>query len=61
MTGQPPGWQRSGAVGAGEQSYWDGSAWTARRRWHNNAWVDLPVEATAPAGTEPGTSADSTT
>jgi hypothetical protein len=61
MTGQPPGWQRSGAVGAGEQSYWDGSAWTARRRWQSNAWVDLPLEATAPVGTEPETSAESTT
>ena len=39
-----PGWFRSGMVGAGEQSYWDGSAWTARRRWLNNAWVDLPME-----------------
>ena len=24
LEGQPPGWHRSGAVGAGEQSYWDG-------------------------------------
>ncbi len=38
-----PGWYRSGALGAGEQSYWDGSAWTARRRWQNNVWVDLPI------------------
>ena len=30
---QAPGWYQSGALGAGEQSYPDGSAWTARRRW----------------------------
>ncbi len=51
--GQPPGWYRSGAIGAGEQSYWDGSVWTARRRWQNNAWVDLPppvVETVAAEG-----------
>jgi hypothetical protein len=44
-TSAVPGWYRSGRVGAGEQSYWDGSAWTACRRWQNNAWVDLPVPA----------------
>jgi hypothetical protein len=43
LEGQPPGWHRSGAVGAGEQSYWDGSAWTARRKWQNNDWVELPL------------------
>lgn len=42
LEGQSPGWHRSGPMGAGEQSYWDGSAWTARRRWQNNDWVDLP-------------------
>jgi hypothetical protein len=42
LEGQTPGWHRSGAVGAGEQSYWDGSAWTARRKWQNNDWVALP-------------------
>jgi hypothetical protein len=57
LEGQPPGWYRSGSVGAGEQSYWDGSAWTACRRWQNNAWVDLPVpaepDAAVGAGPEP--------
>jgi hypothetical protein len=51
--GQPPGWYRSGAIGAGEQSYWDGAVWRARRRWQNNAWVDLPppvVETVAAEG-----------
>ncbi len=61
MTGQPPAWQRTGAVGAGEQSYWDGTAWTARRRWQNNAWVDLPMESAAPVGTEPGSAAENPT
>ena len=27
------GWYRSGALGKGEQSYWDGQTWTARRIW----------------------------
>jgi hypothetical protein len=40
---QAPGWYQSGALGAGEQSYWDGSAWTARRRWSRGAWMDLPM------------------
>lgn len=39
--GTEPGWYRSGPIGAGEHSYWDGTAWIARRRWQNNAWVDL--------------------
>ncbi len=52
LEGQPPGWYRSGALGAGEQSYWDGTIWTARRRWQNNTWVDLPppVVETVEAG-----------
>jgi hypothetical protein len=40
---QSSGWYRSGAVGSGEQGYWDGQAWTARRQWKNGAWVDLPM------------------
>ncbi len=43
LEGQPAGWYRSGALGAGEQSYWDGTTWTARRVWQNGAWVDLPL------------------
>jgi hypothetical protein len=43
-----PGWYKSGAVGAGEQSYWDGSAWTARRQWKDHEWVDVPLPAQAP-------------
>jgi hypothetical protein len=42
---QPSGWYRTGGVGAGEQGYWDGQAWTARRQWRNGAWVELPMEA----------------
>jgi hypothetical protein len=45
---QPPGWHRIGAMGAGEQGYWDGQAWTARRQWKNGAWVDLPMAAGGP-------------
>lgn len=48
--GAEPGWYRSGPIGAGEQSYWDGTAWTARRRWQNSAWVDLPAP---PPSSEP--------
>jgi hypothetical protein len=43
-----PGWQPTGAVGAGEQTYWDGRAWTARRHWKNGAWVDLPMVVAGP-------------
>jgi hypothetical protein len=45
---QPSGWYRAGAVGSGEQGYWDGQAWTARRQWKNGAWVDLPMPAPGP-------------
>jgi hypothetical protein len=45
---QPSGWYRTGPVGGGEQGYWDGQAWTARRKWTNGEWVDLPVEMVVP-------------
>ncbi len=49
--GQPPvGWHRTGAVGEGEQSYWNGSVWTARRRWTGARWVDLSIQQPAPGG-----------
>jgi hypothetical protein len=38
------GWYRSGALGKGEQSYWDGQTWTARRIWNRGAWKALPHE-----------------
>ena len=41
---QPPGWFPSGAMGSGEQSYWDGYAWTARRAWRFESWIDIPLE-----------------
>jgi hypothetical protein len=46
-----PGWYPSGRVGSGEQSYWDGGTWTARRVWRKEAWVDLPLEP--PGAPEP--------
>ncbi len=51
--GQPPGWFSSGTMGSGEQSYWDGSAWTARRVWRFESWIDLPLHD-APAGAVAG-------
>jgi hypothetical protein len=50
---QASGWHRTGAVGSGEQGYWDGLSWTARRQWKDGAWVDLPMVAAGPgeAGT----------
>ncbi len=48
LAGQAPGWHTTGPVGAGEQSYWDGTGWSARRRWQKDAWVDLPLEASVP-------------
>ncbi len=49
---QAPGWYKSGAVGAGEQSYWDGSAWTARRQWSGGNWVELPMPRPEQVGPE---------
>jgi hypothetical protein len=52
VEGKPAGWFPSGAMGAGEQSYWNGEAWTARRQWRNEMWIDLPapvLEGAAPA------------
>ncbi len=56
---QPPGWYRTGALGSGEQSYWDGETWTARRRWSRGAWVDVPLEPSAGTAGETGPSQDS--
>jgi hypothetical protein len=53
LAGQPPGWHKSGAVGSGEQSYWDGSAWSARRRWSGGAWVDIPLAPVGPDESPP--------
>jgi hypothetical protein len=47
FSGQPPGWYKSGPTGAGEQSYWDGQAVTARRQWRGAVWVDLPLDGVA--------------
>ncbi|HXP33831.1 MAG TPA: hypothetical protein VN820_07410 [Acidimicrobiales bacterium] len=44
------GWHRTGDLGSGEQGYWDGREWTARRQWKNGAWIDLPVDAVGPVG-----------
>jgi hypothetical protein len=44
VNGEPAGWYASGALGSGEQSYWDGGAWTARRVWRFESWIDLPVD-----------------
>ena len=40
----PTGWYRTGVLGAGEQSYWDGQTWTARRIWNRGAWKALPLD-----------------
>ena len=42
------GWYRSGALGKGEQSYWDGQTWTARRIWTRGAWKELRSAGSAP-------------
>ena len=44
VEGQPAGWYASGALGSGEQSYWDGTTWTARRCWRNEMWINQPLE-----------------
>jgi hypothetical protein len=52
LQGQPAGWHKTGPVGSGEQSYWDGTTWTARRRWSGGDWVDLPLDQPASVGPE---------
>ncbi len=37
--GQGPGWYPVGGS-LSEQAYWDGHAWTARRRWGGDSWVE---------------------
>jgi hypothetical protein len=49
---QPSGWYRSGSVGSGEQSYWDGAAWTSRRQWKNGDWAELPMQTVGPSEAE---------
>ncbi len=44
------GWYRSGALGKGEQSYWDGQTWTARRIWTRGAWKELALQDQPPDG-----------
>jgi hypothetical protein len=36
----PPGWHRDPRDGT-VLAYWDGQAWTGRRRWDGRAWVDV--------------------
>ena len=55
VEGQAPGWYKSGTVGAGEQSYWDGSAWAARRRWSGGDWVEIPMAPVGPDGFDSST------
>jgi hypothetical protein len=39
---QERGWYQSGATN-NDQAYWDGQAWTGRRRWDGAGWVDVPL------------------
>ena len=39
---QDRGWYQSGATN-NDQAYWDGQAWTGRRRWDGAGWVDVPL------------------
>jgi len=39
---QDRGWYQSGSTN-NDQAYWDGQAWTARRRWDGAGWVDVPL------------------
>jgi len=43
VEGKPAGWYPTGVMGSGEQTYWNGEAWTARRQWRNEMWIDLPA------------------
>ena len=48
-----PGWQPD-RVNPNLQRYWDGSEWTAMRRWISGQWVDEPGVAPDPASGPPG-------
>ena len=39
--GAAPGWYPVGPTN-NEQAYWDGQAWTARKKWDSAGWVDGP-------------------
>jgi hypothetical protein len=47
-TPSDPGWYPTG-TNPNDQAYWDGQAWTRRRHWSVNGWVEA---GTAPAVTE---------
>jgi hypothetical protein len=53
-TGAPPkdpGWYPAGAS-PNDQAYWDGNAWTGRRHWTVNGWVEQGSVAVAGTGTD---------
>jgi len=54
-TPKDPGWYPT-ASSPNDQAYWDGAAWTGRRRWTVNGWVEqgaVPAEAVASSANAP--------
>jgi hypothetical protein len=43
-----PGWYPVSATN-NDQAYWDGQAWTARKKWEGAGWVDVPLTGSHPA------------
>ena len=46
---RPPGWYSVG-TNPNDQDYWDGSSWTARRRWSGATWTEAAQD---PSGDKP--------
>jgi hypothetical protein len=44
---QDPGWYQVGATN-NDQGYWDGRAWTAKRRWEGAGWTEVPLAPSDP-------------
>ena len=47
--GKEPGWYPI-RDNANTQAYWDGTVWTAGRRWTGASWADAPLESLAAPG-----------
>jgi hypothetical protein len=42
-TGRPVGWYPSGGNDSGQEDFWDGRSWTARRQLVNGGWAAVPM------------------
>jgi hypothetical protein len=42
-TGRPVGWYPSGGNDSGQEAFWDGRSWTARRQLVDGGWAAVPM------------------